>query len=90
MIPPSRRDFQPKRSHPFWIQLPDIRPTKVIFVKDINPTGPLAQHILSYCSKAFSSNYRYAFRTQEWFNLATDDVLRLRRTPPLVSWFTGW
>jgi hypothetical protein len=26
---------------------------------------------------------------QEWFNLARDDVVRLRRTPPLVSSF-GW
>jgi hypothetical protein len=31
----------------------------------------------------------YAFRTQEWFNLARDDVVRLRRTAPLVSFF-GW
>jgi hypothetical protein len=31
----------------------------------------------------------YAFRTQEWFNLARDDVVRLRRTPPLV-WLVGW
>jgi hypothetical protein len=31
----------------------------------------------------------YAFRTLEWFNLARDDVVRLRRTPPLVSSF-GW
>jgi hypothetical protein len=29
------------------------------------------------------------FRTQEWFNLARDDVVRQRRTPPLVSFF-GW
>jgi hypothetical protein len=31
-----------------------------------------------------------AFRTQEWFNLATDDVLRLRKTPPLVTILLGW
>jgi hypothetical protein len=32
----------------------------------------------------------YAFRTQEWFNLARDDVVRLRRTPPLVSFLVGF
>jgi hypothetical protein len=35
----------------------------------------------------------YAFRTQEWFDLARDDVVRLRRTPLLVSsfgWLVGW
>jgi hypothetical protein len=26
---------------------------------------------------------------QEWLNLARDDVWRLRKTPPLVSFF-GW
>jgi hypothetical protein len=31
-----------------------------------------------------------AFRTQEWFNLAREDVLRLRRTPPLVSFLVSW
>jgi hypothetical protein len=35
------------------------------------------------------SNSSYAFRMQEWFNLARDDVLRLRRTPPLVSFLVG-
>jgi hypothetical protein len=30
-----------------------------------------------------------AFRTQEWSNVARDDVSRLRKTPPLVSFF-GW
>jgi hypothetical protein len=35
------------------------------------------------------SNFSYAFRRQEWFNLAREDVLRLRRTPPLVSFLVG-
>jgi hypothetical protein len=29
------------------------------------------------------------FRTQEWLNIARDDVWRLRRTPPLVSFLVG-
>jgi hypothetical protein len=37
--PPSRRGHQPKRSQPFWVQLPDIHPTKVLFVKDKLPDG---------------------------------------------------
>jgi hypothetical protein len=37
--PPSRRGHQRKRSQPFWIQLPDIHPTKVLFVKDKLPDG---------------------------------------------------
>jgi hypothetical protein len=32
---PSRRGLQPKLSQPFWVQLPDIFPTKVRFAKDI-------------------------------------------------------
>jgi hypothetical protein len=35
----------------------------------------------------------YAFRTQEWLNLARDDVLLLRGTPSLVTifgWLVGW
>jgi hypothetical protein len=31
-----------------------------------------------------------AFRTQEWLNLARDDVWRLRKTPPLVNFLVGW
>jgi hypothetical protein len=27
---------------------------------------------------------------QEWFNLARDDVWRLRKTTPLVSFLVGW
>jgi hypothetical protein len=27
---------------------------------------------------------------QEWFELARDDVLRLRRAPPLVSFLVAW
>jgi hypothetical protein len=27
---------------------------------------------------------------QEWSNLARDDVWRLRKTPPLVSFLVGW
>jgi hypothetical protein len=36
--------------------------------------------------RTISSN---AFRTQEWSNLARDDVSRLRKTPPLVSFLVG-
>jgi hypothetical protein len=27
---------------------------------------------------------------QEWSNLARDDVWRLRKTPPVVSFLIGW
>jgi hypothetical protein len=30
-------------------------------------------------------NSSFAFRTQEWFNLARDNVLRMRRSAPLVT-----
>jgi hypothetical protein len=33
-FPKSRRGRQPKRSQPFWVQLPDIHPTKIPFLKD--------------------------------------------------------
>jgi hypothetical protein len=32
----------------------------------------------------------YVLRAKNWFKLARRDVLRLRRTPPLVSFFVGW
>jgi hypothetical protein len=35
------------------------------------------------------SNPSYAFRAQEWFDPARDDVLGLRGTPPLVSFLAG-
>jgi hypothetical protein len=35
--------------------------------------------------KVSFSNPSYTFVTQEWLNLARDDVLNLRRTPPLVA-----
>jgi hypothetical protein len=43
--------------------------------------------VLLYLRFLFISSY--AFRTQEWFNLARDDVVRQRRTLTLVSFF-GW
>jgi hypothetical protein len=52
---------------------------------------PRRDHLLVcllYLRFLFKSSY--AFRTQEWFNLARDDVVRLRRTPPLVSFFGWW
>jgi len=49
------------------------------------PVSVSIPQLLYYGS--FSSS-RYAFRTQEWFNLARNNVLYLRTTPPLVSfWF---
>jgi hypothetical protein len=40
--------------------------------------------------EAFSQNdSSYAFRTQEWFNLARGDILRSRKTPPEVSFLVG-
>lgn len=41
--------------------------------------------------QALLTNSRFAFHMQEWYNLTEDDVLRLQRTPPLVSvLFDGW
>jgi hypothetical protein len=52
------------------------------------------KHITTYCTYGSFSNAakcNYAFRTQEWFNLTTDDVVvRLRSTPPLVILLVGW
>lgn len=40
--------------------------------------------------KALFSNSSYPFRTQEWFNLARNNVLRLSRTPSIIFWLVGW
>jgi hypothetical protein len=81
---PSRRGLQPKRSHPFWIKLPDIHPTKVLFVKDKLPDGfmfpsvaivlSLDKHVSLSISPfivhlALFSNSSKAYRSQEWFNV---------------------
>jgi hypothetical protein len=39
---------------------------------------------------AVFANFIHAFHAQEWFNLTRDDVLSLRRTPPLVTFVVGW
>jgi hypothetical protein len=36
---PVPRGLQPKLSNPFWVYLPDIPPTKVLFAKDKLPDG---------------------------------------------------
>jgi hypothetical protein len=36
------------------------------------------------------SSFSSAFHMQEWFHLARNDVLRLRRTPLLVRFLVGW
>jgi hypothetical protein len=46
------------------------------FSEDINPTSVTGSED--------------PFHKQEWFNPARDDVLRKRRTPPLVSFVIGW
>jgi hypothetical protein len=38
----------------------------------------------------FHFQISHAFPTQEWFNLARDDVLRFRRTPPCLLSLVGW
>jgi hypothetical protein len=45
-------------------------------------------HLLLYYGSFSKSTY--AFRTQELFDMARDDVLRLCRTPPLLSFLAGW
>jgi hypothetical protein len=48
------------------------------------------RHIPFIVYKALFTIPSNAFRTQEWCNLATDDVLRLRKTSPLVTFLVGW
>jgi hypothetical protein len=38
----------------------------------------------------FLPSASHAFRTHEWFNVANDDVLLLRMTPPLVGFLVGF
>jgi hypothetical protein len=49
----------------------------------------LDKHTPRYSFQAPFTISSNAFRTQEWSNLARDDVWRLRKTPPLVSFLVG-
>jgi hypothetical protein len=55
--------------------------------KTTNPLALAYPQLHYYRSFSKSS---YALRTQEWFNLTRDDVLRLCRTPPVISFLVGW
>jgi hypothetical protein len=59
-------------------------------VKVISQDKPLAWAYPQLQYYGSFSKSHYAFRTQEWFNLARGDVLRLCRTLPLVSFLLGW
>jgi phage gp29-like protein len=50
------------------------------------------KHIPVTAYKAPFTIYSNAFRTQEWYNLAREDVLRLRKTPPKgkAFWLISW
>jgi hypothetical protein len=48
------------------------------------------KHNPRYSFKAPFTISSNAFRTQEWSNIARDDVWRLRKIPPLVSFLVGW
>jgi hypothetical protein len=50
----------------------------------------IRKHTPSYSSTASFTISSNAFRTQEWSNLARNDVWRMRNTPPLVSFLVGW
>jgi hypothetical protein len=43
--PPIPRGLQPKRSHSFWLRLPDINPTRFLFVKGSLPEGLIYQPV---------------------------------------------
>jgi hypothetical protein len=106
--PPSKSQWlSAKGFHLFWFLLPYIHPA-VPFVKGklpvvfilppaaVAPSQDKKPVSVSMClvivHKAVFSNSSNAFRTQGWFDLARDDVLRLHRTLPLVSyfWVVGW
>jgi hypothetical protein len=44
---------------------------------------------LAIVFKALFASSNYVICTQEWSNLARDNVMHLRRTPPLVSFLVG-
>jgi hypothetical protein len=50
----------------------------------------LQQENSMYFFKAPFTISSNAFRAQKWSNLARDDVWRLRKTPPSVSFLVGW
>jgi hypothetical protein len=58
------------------------------FSQDNNPVSVSTSPIRVY--KAPFTNSSYAYRTQEWFNLAKNDVLCSRKAPPLASVLVGW
>jgi hypothetical protein len=71
----------------WWDNLPPVATAKVTsFRHDKNPvsTPPVIvlRHRLSFPAQCVSY-------THEWTNLTRDDVLRLRKTPPLVSFMVG-
>jgi hypothetical protein len=51
---------------------------------------PVSVSTPRYSFKAPFTISSNAFLTQEWSNLARDDVWRLRKTLPLVSFLVGW
>jgi hypothetical protein len=57
------------------------------FSQDNNPIS-VSISLIIVCKAPFT-NSSHVFLTQEWYNLARDDVLRLRKTPPLVR-LLGW
>jgi hypothetical protein len=58
------------------------------FSQSYNPVTVSVSQVTVY--KAPFTISSFAFRTEKWSNLAMDDVLLLRRTPPLASFLVGW
>jgi hypothetical protein len=55
--------------------------------------APYSEHVRAFRQdkKPSALNlFSYAFRVQEWSEQTTSDVLRLRKSPPLVSFFVCW
>jgi hypothetical protein len=67
---------------------PKYPSNQILFAKDKFPNGIILPPVIVY--KAQFINVSYAFCTQEWFNLARDDIMSWRRTPPLDSFLVGW
>jgi hypothetical protein len=58
------------------------------FSQDNNPVSVSISQVIVY--KAPFTISSHAFRRQKWSNLARDSVLRLHKTPPLVSFLVCW
>jgi hypothetical protein len=69
------------------LSAPSLNKSSKAFRHDRSPVSVSTSPVIAYKAPFTISNN--AFRTHEWSILARDNVLLLRKTPPLVS-FLGW